>query len=451
MKIVLQSITVLLAVVLAQAAGAQGIYGDVNGDGEVTIADVNEVISVIVSGTTPTPPPDEPDTAAVKVFDTNVSARHYYRIPAIVQMNDGKLLAIADDRHNSDSDIGSNQGIDIVGKVSDDNGKTWGSAFIIADGNMRKQGFDNSHGDAAAVVDRETGKLLIMCASGKQGFLASTLTNPLLVGRYTSDDNGATWTGQEVTSDIYGIFASCPEVNALFFSSGRICQSNRIKQGDYYRIYSAVDGPMGVGCLVVYSDDFGLTWQALGGPDARPTIAPFGDEAKIEELPDGNVLLSCRSKQTATSGRLFNIYDYQTNSWGEMAISNDPESGTYSENCSCNGELLIVPATRTSDGRQVHLALQSVPRGNGRQRVSIYYKELLDSSDYDEPLDFAKGWNCYQVTEAYSAYSTMIATTSGHIAFFLEDCNDNNSTSAYDLLFKTLSIKAITGGRYVKN
>ena len=160
------------------------------------------------------------------------------------------------------------------------------------------------------------------------------------------------------------------------------------------------------------------------------------------------MLLSCRSKQTATNGRLFNIYDYATGTWGEMAVSNDPESGTYSEDCSCNGELLIVPAIRTSDGRHVHLALQSVPRGKGRQRVSIYYKELLDSSDYDEPLDFTWGWKCYQITENYSAYSTMIATTDGNIAFFLEDCNDNNSTSAYDLIYKTLTIKNITDGRY---
>ena len=101
-----------------------------------------------------------------------------------------------------------------------------------------------------------------------------------------------------------------------------------------------------------------------------------------------------------------------------------------------------------SDGRQMHLALQSVPRGKGRQRVSIYYKELLNDSDFDEPLDFSWGWNFYQVTENYSAYSTMIATDDG-IAFFFEDCNDNNSTSAYDLLFHTLSIERITGGRYI--
>ena len=169
-------------------------------------------------------------------------------------------------------------------RASDDGGRTWGSIHVIADGNMRRQGFENSHGDAAAVADHQTGELLIMCASGKQGFLSSTLTDPLLMGRYTSDDNGTTWTGQEVTSDIYSIFADYPEVNALFFSSGRICQSRRIKQGSHYRIYSAVDGPAEVGCLVLYSDDFGLTWQALGGPGARPTTAPFGDEAKIEEL-----------------------------------------------------------------------------------------------------------------------------------------------------------------------
>lgn len=430
----------MLAILLSLGASAQGIYGDVNCDGEVNVADVNEVINVILDGGTP--------SITSTVFDTDVDASRYYRIPAIVQTSDGRLLAIADDRHSSDGDIGSNRGIDIVARFSDDGGKTWGDSFIIANGYASLSGFKNSHGDAAAVVDRETGKLLIMCASGRQGFMTSTLQNPLRVGRYMSDDGGLTWSGQEVTNDIYGIFADFPEVNALFFSSGRICQSRFVKQGEYYRLYSAVDAPMSVGCMVLYSDDFGLTWQALGGPGARPTIAPFGDEAKIEELPDGNILLSCRSKQTATSGRLFNIYDYATGTWGEMAISNDPETGTYSENCSCNGEVLIVPAIRNSDGRQVHLLLQSVPRGEGRQRVSIYYKALLDPADYDEPTDFSCGWQRYQVTENYSAYSTMIATTSGDIAFFLEDCNDNNSTSAYDLVFRRLSIKTITDGQY---
>ena len=387
--------------------------------------------------------------AQTVVFDTDLAQGQYYRIPAVVQLVGGRLLAIADDRHSSDYDIGGNWGIDIVGRISNDAGKTWDKTCMIADGDGLRQGFHDSHGDAAAVVDRESGQVLIMCASGKHGFLNSTLQEPLRVGRYTSDSNACAWTEDDVTNDIYGIFADYPEVNALFFSSGRICQSRHIKHGDYYRIYSAVDAPMGVGCLVLYSDDFGQSWHALGGPSARPTTAPWGDEAKVEELPDGNVLLSCRSKQTATSGRLFNIYDCATGSWGEMAVSNDSEQGTCSEECSCNGELLIVPVMRTSDHRSMHLVLQSVPRGKGRQCVSIYYKPLLDASDYDEPADFAWGWHRFQVTGNYSAYSTMIATTNGNIAFFHEDCNDNEgSTSAYDLLFQLLTIERITNGRY---
>lgn len=450
MKICLQSSVLLLAVSLSLAANAQGLYGDVNGDGEVNIVDVNEVVNVIFGTDDSMLPPDdsEADTIPVTIYDTTLSPRHYYRIPAIVQLPAGNLLAIADDRHNSDYDIGGNRGLDVVGRISGDRGKTWGETIMIANGNARREGFVNSHGDAAAVADRQTGRVLVMCASGSQGFLNSTLANPIRVGRYISDDGGLTWSEADVTSEIYGIFADCPEVNSLFFSSGRICQSRYIKRGDYYRIYSAIDAPNGVGCLVLYSDDFGLSWHALGGPAARPTVEPWGDESKIEELPDGNILLSCRSKVTGTSGRLFNIYNYDTASWGDMAVSNDPESGTYSEDCSCNGELLIVPVLRMSDGRSMHLALQSVPRGKGRQRVSIYYKPLVDSSDYDEASDFSMGWTCYQVTDNYSAYSTMIALQDGAIAFFHEDCNDNQSTTAYDLLFQKLSIKSITGGRY---
>ena len=136
MKKHLQSSAFLLIILLSLGTSAQGIYGDVNNDGEVNIADVNAVVNVILGGEVPTPPPVDPttDTIVATVFDTDVPNRHFYRIPAIVQSLDGRLLAIADDRHNSDADIGGNRGIDIVGKFSDDGGRTWGDTFIIADG-----------------------------------------------------------------------------------------------------------------------------------------------------------------------------------------------------------------------------------------------------------------------------------------------------------------------------
>ena len=48
MRKLLFTLFLLLAVALPQAANAQDIHGDVNGDREVNIADVNAVISIIL-------------------------------------------------------------------------------------------------------------------------------------------------------------------------------------------------------------------------------------------------------------------------------------------------------------------------------------------------------------------------------------------------------------------
>lgn len=68
-------------------------------------------------------------------------------------------------------------------------------------------------------------------------------------------------------------------------------QSRSIKAGSHYRIYSALLSPH-YGNAVIYSDDFGSTWKLLGNPASYPI--PDGDEAKVEELPDGSVVLSSR-------------------------------------------------------------------------------------------------------------------------------------------------------------
>ena len=50
MKKLLHLTALMLTVLLAQAASGQGVYADVNGDGEVNIADVNSVIDLILTG-----------------------------------------------------------------------------------------------------------------------------------------------------------------------------------------------------------------------------------------------------------------------------------------------------------------------------------------------------------------------------------------------------------------
>lgn len=401
--------------------------------------------------TTPTNAADLTKANRVTVFN---NSSDYSRIPAIVKLSDGRLMAFSDYRP-SGGDIGGGV-ISIVAKTSSDNGATWSDANKIISGNSQSGGFDYAHGDAAVVVDRESGKILLMCASGKVGYGSSSVSNnrgsfnynsAIRIGRYYSSDNGASWSGEDITSSIYGIFNTSTGRNAsatvskAFFASGRICQSKTIKTGSYYRLYAALTTNQGA--LVIYSDDFGGSWSALGGTSARPSSS--GDESKLEELPNGNVLLSCRSG----SGRYFNIYTYTdastaAGSWGTAATASDITAAN------CNGEIMLVPAkcinsSSTDYQHYSYVALQSVPASSSREKVSIYYKALTKDTDFDNVDDFTSGWTQCQVSTIASAYSTMTLDKDGNVAFLFEE---NANGSFYDIKFLSTKLSDITSGNY---
>lgn len=430
------------------------------------------------------------------IFDSGNGRSPYYRIPAILNQN-GTLWAFTDDRSNVSStvswgDIGCGE-ISIIAKKSTDNGATWSSSTTVAEGKSSASDFYKAHGDAAVVCDREDPtKMLVMCASGEKSYGSSTvgvtesgsgwnktyelnLDNAIRVGKYTSTDGGATWSGDDVTKKIYGIWDTKTTgwlgqttgynttVQKLFFSSGRICQSARIKNGSNYRLYAALC--TNEGSLVVYSDDFGETWSALGGTGDRPVSD--GDEAKIEELPNGNILISSRPRNG--SGRYFNIFKYTdqssaSGSWGSYSTSNSSSGGTYAYNNWTNGEILLVPAMAKDSNVPVYIALQSVPAGNTsnsidqntykRSNVSIYWKVLSSTSDLDAPSDFTNGWTRYEVSSTTSAYSSMVLDNNGNVAFIYEENAINTTIGGsgnmdyYDIQFKSLPLSTITGGAY---
>lgn len=432
------------------------------------------------------------------IFDSDNGSSKYYRIPAILNQ-DGKLWAFTDDRSNVSStvswgDIGCGE-ISIIAKTSDDNGASWSSSTTVAEGSNSASDFYKAHGDAAVVCDREDPtKMLVMCASGEKSYGNSTvsvtrtwniwrytydldLSSAIRVGKYTSTNGGATWSGDDVTTNIYGIWDKASSstykngvpVTKLFFSSGRICQSAIIKKDNNsnYRLYAALCSNKG--SLVVYSDNFGESWSALGGTDTWPVLS--GDEAKIEELPNGNVLLSCRMSTTSskTSGRYFNIFTYTdrssaTGSWGTAVTSDSSSDGTYAYWNNTNGEIILVPAMAKDSNVPVYIALQSVPAGNTnnsidqntykRSNVSIYWKVLRSTSDLNAPSDFTNGWTKYEVSSTTSAYSSMVLDNDGNVAFIYEENAINTTIGGsgnmdyYDIQFKSLPLSTITGGAY---
>ena len=216
--------------------------------------------------------------AQTTLWQTDTARHEYYRIPAIVAY-DEQVIAFSDNRSGvtdatSWGDVGSAGNISIEVRRSKDGGRTWGTAECAVRG-FGSGGFDQSHGDAAVVRDRRTGRMLIMTGSGEVGYGRSRVTTPgdyseaLKVGRYYSEDDGRTWRGGEVTQEIYDMYRGHGNIYRLFFTSGKICQSRLVKRGAYQRIYSAV--VTNEGSLVVYSDDFGGTWKPTRARHRRAT------------------------------------------------------------------------------------------------------------------------------------------------------------------------------------
>lgn len=409
---------------------------------------------------------DEQDLRTFTVFDTHSSSVPY-RIPAIGKAYNGDLVAVADYRY-SKGDIGTGK-LDLRLRRSTDGGKTWGDVLtpdifkgdgLDAHGNtfssstsLESKGRHDecAYGDPCIVGDRTSPRMMITSCSGYPGFGQGNNTYHQGWARWYSDDNGVNWTGPVYLDEEFvyePLRQAGHSIHGFFIGSGKIHQSRYVKKGNYYRLYCAglsqTSGSKEN--WVLYSDDFGESWSFLGGTKTSPL--PGGDEPKVEELPNGNVILSSRTP----NGRYFNIYtfteplDGETGTWATKAFSSSAVNGLKaSENFGTNGEIQVMPVVRKKDGRKSFLALQSLPT-NGRANVKIFYKDLGDAETYANPVNFAKDWDGdYQVSTTTSAYSTWCLQDDNSLGFLYEE---NGYNSGYDIVYKHLTVETITSGAY---
>ena len=397
-------------------------------------------------------------------------ATNYFRIPALAQTKDGTLIAVTDLRYGHTADIGKFgpngewgqdshiHRVDIIVKRSTDNGLTWDNSSTKIT-NAPDNPVQYGYGDAAIVADRESDNVLIICAHGDTRYghyKAGNANTRLKVVKLRSSDGGKTFTSpEEITTSIYSLNGNW---GTLFFSSGKIMQSRRIKKDNYYRIYTALlvkktsEAPFGN--AVLYSDDFGETWQVLGDT----TVSPIsnGDEAKVEELPDGRVLLSSRT----ANGRLFNIFTYinEGTASGHWESAQTAPLGTER---GTNGEICIIKVRKTDTKAPVYLALQSIPLSskphpksgepNIRMNVGIYWRVIEENIGLSALADSTK-WKKYQVFTGESGYSTMVIQQDHRIGFLYEKydhvTNLGDMNDVYDIHYESLPISTITNGEY---
>lgn len=213
------------------------------------------------------------------VFRAGEDGFHTFRIPALLVTERGTLLAFCEGRRNDSHDTGD---IDLVLKRSSDGGDTWSSLQIVAD-----HGPDVI-GNPCPVQDRRT-KEIWLPLTGNPGnvpqkdILAGKDIRRMWMSR--SADDGVTWQppvdiSASVRQPSWTWCATGPG-NAIQLSSGRL-----LVPCDY-----AATGSPREHSWVLYSDNHGRTWKRGGE-------LPLGTgESQAAELPDGTVLLNCRSDE----------------------------------------------------------------------------------------------------------------------------------------------------------
>lgn len=410
-------------------------------------------------------PVPQPTVERTDLFAVKTPEDIAYRIPAIAVTPTGRLIAVVDYRIvRSDIGVVNNGRIDLHYRTSDDNGHTWSDTKVLIEGKGAEATdfMSVGYGDPCIVADRESNKVLVMSCAGNVSFQNGTRQRHQNIARFYSEDGGETWSAPEdIAESIYSQFDSSDygPVRSMFVASGRIMQSSTVKVGSHYRLYCAVlvrDKSANHMNYVLFSDDFGGSWKVLGDIN-QPAVYRTADEPKVEELPNGNILISSRYN----GGRYYNIFTFDsvaegTGSWDTAQFSGANNNGVTAVDNSTNGEVVILPVIRTADNKEMHLLLQSIPLGPQRANVGVYYKELTSEiEDYISPYELARDWDgVKQLSTLNSAYSTMIWQKDNNLGVFYEEETygvSAHSYGGYNMVYESITLEELTDGKYSYN
>lgn len=324
-----------------------------------------------------------------------------YRIPAMVQANDGTIVVAADDRRYHGADAGSGPD-DIVYSYSEDGGKTWAKRIVMAKASGDRNSGIYSYGDPC-LGKTKSGKLILLTCATSRGFWDGQ-TSPYI---FTSTDNGRTWdsgrtinTPQTFTDKISG--TQGVGIFSFFATSGRLINTsqNRLMCAVpvLYSKGSACDN------YIIYSDDEGETWTL----DNHPLWQGGGNETKLVELKNHNILASIRQG----GGRGFNTATPDGLRWiGQSKNTTLPDPG-------CNEDIIAYG----DSSMLIHTSLVAGRRAN----LHIYTSH-----------DQGNTWtNRLTIQTGDAAYSTMEVLQNGDLAVFYEDASVDGH--GYDMTYVSI-------------
>jgi sialidase-1 len=264
------------------------------------------------------------------IFQKGEDGYRCYRIPAIVKAPNGNLLAFAEGRRKDCDDFGD---IDIVMRISKDNGQTWSPLQIAADNG----GFQA--GNPAPVFDLSDsqfpqGRLFLVYNTGVVSEGSVRKGEGIREIWYkTSTDAGQTWSeAVNITTQVSR--PNKPDFNPAYaFPEDWRWYANtpghalQMQKGRYKgRIFVAANHTAGPAqpqfrdCRAhgFYSDDHGKTWKLTPNVDY-----PGSNESIAAETSDGSLLINSRNQSGDVKNRLLSLSKNAGESWEPVRVATD--------------------------------------------------------------------------------------------------------------------------------
>jgi len=282
-------------------------------------------------------------TTPVTVFESGKEGHKSYRIPAIVNLKDGTLLAFAEGRVNNAGDFGD---INIVLKRSTDDGKTWTAIQTVVDYDQLQAG------NPAPVVDLTDpmypkGRVFLFYNTGNNHEGEVRKGKGLREVWYkTSTDGGVTWSEavnittqvhrpkQPATNAAYNFnedwrsYANTPG-HAMQFSTGvykgRIfvaanhSAGEPLKQAEDYKAHG------------FYTDDHAKTFQLSETVDRVG-----GNEAMVTQISGNRLMMNIRNQKGDVRARLIAISKDGGAKWDSVYFDNNLPDPV------CQGSILTI-------------------------------------------------------------------------------------------------------------
>lgn len=329
----------------------------------------------------------------VDVFTTGSEGYHTFRIPSIIVTDRGTLLAFCEGRKAGGGDAGD---IDLLLKRSTDQGKTWSDLQVVWDD------ADNTCGNPAPVVDRETGRIWMaltwnLGSEHERQIMAGTTRFPRRAFMTHSDDDGVSWDEPvpmpHLRQDHWRWYATGPDKGIQLTRGAHAdrlvipCNHSDHSDPDVHPWRSHV----------IYSDDHGRTWK-LGDAVGEKT-----NESTIVELPDGSILDNMRSYH-GRNRRAVAVSADGGETWGPVTL----DEALLEPVCQASILRYSWPDSDSPTARS--RILFSNPASTSRQRLTLRVS-------YDECKNWAVSRPLYG---GPSAYSCLTKLSDGTIGVFFE-------------------------------